>query len=231
MSPRGPERWERNKIITMDKSDNQLGSFTYIQCCCGRSFTTVKGMRIHRTKMGCLCRQPRKSQTEISKSIEGNHFQENYHSTTFPFGYQPNILYVRKCAIRINWQRTNDAKWKTPDEELSFILRTNLKGSVGMKLHSFTNIVHAVCLENFGSENQQNHKRTANKRQREKGQLRFEKRRLKKRLKETPGNKSSIKLHFSNIKEKILVISRAENTRKRWLKKEKEDALSKKKNI
>ena len=116
-----------NKIITTDKSDNKIGPSTDIECCCGRSFTTVKGMRIHRTKMGFLSWQLRKSQPEISKSSEGNHSQENYHSTTVPFGCQPN---VKKNAIRINWPKANNTKWKILDEELSFILRTSLNGPI-----------------------------------------------------------------------------------------------------
>ena len=36
-----------------------------------------KGMRIHRTKMGCPSRQRHKSQSEINKSIERNQSQEN----------------------------------------------------------------------------------------------------------------------------------------------------------
>ena len=178
-------------------------------------------MRIHRTKMGCLSSQPRKSQIEISKSSEGNHSQENYHSTTVHFGCQPNTPNVKKNAICINWLKANNTKWKTLDEELSFILQTSLNEPIGLKLHSFTNIVHAVCLEHFGSEDQHNPKRTANRRQREKGQLRFEQRRLKKQPKEIPGDKTLIKQQLSKIKEKILVISRAENTRKWRLKKRK----------
>ena len=122
--------------------------------------------------MGCLSRQPRKSQPEISKSSEGNHSQENYHSTKVPFGCQPKTPNVK---IRINWPKANNTKWKILDKELSFILRTSLNGPIGVKLHSFTNIVHAVCLEHFGSEDQHNPKRTANR-----SQLRFEQRRLKK---------------------------------------------------
>ena len=107
---------------------------------------------------------------------------------------------MKKNAIRINWPKANYSKWKTLDEELSFILRTSLNGPIGVKLHSFTNIVHAVCLEHFGSEDQHNPKRTANRRQREKGQLRFEQRRLKKQLKEIPGDKTLIKRQLSKIK-------------------------------
>ena len=111
--------------------------------------------------MGCLSRPPCKSQPEISKPSEGNHSQENYHSTTVPFGCQPNTPNVKKNAIRINWPNANNTKWKTLDEELSFILRTSLNGPIGVKLHSFTNIVHAVCLEHFGSEDQHNLDKTA----------------------------------------------------------------------
>ena len=44
---------------------------------------------------------------------------------------------------------------------------------------------------------------------------------LKKRPKEIPGDKTSIKQRLSNIKEKIIVISQTENARKRQLKKRK----------
>ena len=148
-------------------------------------------MCIQHTKVDCLSRQPRKSQPEISKLSERNDSQENYHSNMILFGCQPNTPIVKKNAIRVNWPRANDAKWKTLDEELSFILQTSLKGSIRVKLHSFTNIVHVVYLEHFGSEDQQ---------------LRFEQRCLKK-LKEIPGDKTLIKQQLSKIKEKILVIS------------------------
>ena len=69
---------------------------------------------------------------------------------------QPNTPNVKKNAIRINWPKANNAKWKTLDEVLSFILRTSLNGPIGVKWHSFTNIVHAVFLEHFGSEDQHN---------------------------------------------------------------------------
>ena len=48
----------------------------------------------------------------------------------------------------------------------------------------------------------------------------------KKWLKEIHGDKTSMKQQLSNIKKKILVISRAENERKQQIKKEKLDALS-----
>ena len=69
----------------------------------------------------------------------------------------------------MNWPQANDTRWKALDEELSFILRNTLKGSIGGKLHSFTKIIHAVCLDHFGAANVQkgNTIRTANRRQKE----------------------------------------------------------------
>ena len=92
-----------------------------------------------------------------------------------------------------------------------------------MKLHSFTKTIHAICLEHFGAEDVQKGKniRTANRRQREKGRFRVEQRLLKKRLKEMPNECEFVKKQLSEFKEKILVIARAENARKRRQKKRK----------
>ena len=109
--------------------------------------------------MGCLSRQR-------NKSIEGNQSQENYHSTQDHFVCQPNAPSVKGNAILLNWPKANDDRWKVLNEELSFILRNSLKGSIGEKLHSFIKTIHAVCLEHFGAEDVQKGKniRTANRR-------------------------------------------------------------------
>ena len=134
-------------------------------------------------------------------------------------------------AIHINWPKANDDRWKVLDEVLSFILRNSLKGSIGVKLHSFTKTIHTVCFEHFGAEYVQKGKniRPANRRQREKGRLRVEQRLLKKRLKEMPNQWEFVKKQLSEVKEKILVIARAENARKRRQKKRKAKRNSKKK--
>jgi len=172
--------------------------------------------------MGCLDRQKRKSQPEINKSIEGNQCQEDYHRTQVPFVCQPNAPNVKENATRINWPRSNDNKWKALDEELSFILQNNLKGTIGVKLHSFTKIAHSVCIDHFGvAKSKENTVRTANRRQREKGRLRAEQRLLKKRLKEIPEDRVLVRKQLSEVKGRILAISRAENARKRRQKKRK----------
>ena len=166
----------KNEIIKLNTSVNEPGSSTEIQCCCGRSFASIKGMRIHRTKMGCLSQQRCKSQSEINKSIDGNQSQENYHSTQDHFVCQPNAPSVKGNAIPINWPKANYDGWKVLDEEVSFILWSSLRGSIRVKLHSFTTTIHAVYLEHFGAEDVQKGKniRTVYRRQREKGWFRVE---------------------------------------------------------
>ena len=73
-------------------------------------------------------------------------------------------------------------------------------------------------LEHFGSEDQQNHKRTAKRRQREKGQLRFKQRHVKKWLKEiqVSGDKTSIykeknPCHITSGKHKEMAVKEEKN--------------------
>ena len=110
--------------------------------------------------------------------------------------------------------------WRSKDELISNILLWT-PSYLESSLHSFT--IHAVCLEHFGAEGVQKGKdiRTANRRQREKGRLRVEQRLLKNRLKEMPNDREFMKKQLSEVKEKILVIIRAENGRKRRQKKRK----------
>ena len=76
-------------------------------------------------------------------------------------------------------------------------------------------------LELKTSKKKKNNIRTANRRQREKGWLRVKQRFLKKRLKEMPNEREFVKKQSSEVKEKILVIARAEIASKRRQKKRK----------
>ena len=99
-----------------------------------------------------------------------------------------------------------------------------MRGSIGEKLHSFTEIINVVCLEHIGAEEVQKGKKnilTANRRQRGKGRLRAEQRFLKKRLKEMPNEREFVTRQLSEVGEKILIIARAENARKHRQKKRK----------
>ena len=171
--------------------------------------------------MGCLSRQRRKSLSEINKSTGVIQSQENYHSTQDHLVCQPKA--PKENATGISWPKANDDRWYALDEELSFILQNTLKGSIDTKLEAFTRIAHSLCLDRFGSANKTKGKtvQTANRRQRDKGRLRVEQRMLKKKLKEMPNDRDLVKKQLVEVKEKILAIARAENARKRRLRKRK----------
>ena len=78
------------------KSGNKFGLSTDMQRCCRRSFANIKRMWMYRTKIECLSRQWRKSQSEMNKSLEGNQCQENYYNTQSPFACQSNVINVKK---------------------------------------------------------------------------------------------------------------------------------------
>ena len=84
----------------------------------------------------------RKSQSEINKSMEGN---QNHSGSLC----QINTPNVKENAIRINWPKANDDRWKALDEELSFILQNSLKVvSLGL-YEKFLVLCQLVCRESF----------------------------------------------------------------------------------
>ena len=124
---------------------------------------------------------------------------------------------MKKNAIRINWPRANNTKWKTLDEE--FFHFTNKSERIYWGEIAF---FHKYCgCSVFRTLDQKTSISI-------KELLREDKKRKAglKKLKEIPGDKTLIKQQLSKIKEKILVISQAENARKLLLKKEKLEVLS-----
>ena len=175
---------EKNEIIKLNTSVNEPGPSTDIQCCCRRSFASIKGMRIHHTKMGCVIRQRRKSQSEINKSIEGNQSQENYHSTQDHFVCQPNAPSVKGNYTLIGLKRMTIDGRSSMKRCLLFseaAWEDLLAWNYILSLKLFMQFASSI-LELKTSKKEKNI-RTANRRQREKCRLRVEQRLLKKRLK------------------------------------------------
>ena len=128
--------------------------------------------------------------------------------------------------VRIQWPRGNQSlAWARLDQELSTTLTMCLKGSTAKQLSAFREIVHNLCLEKFGEEVKRKKSdglKQPNRRQVKKGQLRARQRQLKRQLKDAPQQeKIGIQVLLDDIKQEILVLSRAENHRKRRKKKRK----------
>ena len=93
------------------------------------------------------------------------------------------------------------------------------KGSTVKQLSAFCQIVHSLCLEKFGEEVKRKKKdglKQPNLCQVKKGKLRTRQWQLKRQLKDAPQQeKIWIQVLLDDIKQEILVLSRAENHRKR----------------
>ena len=100
-----------------------------------------------------------------------------------------------------------------------------LKGSTAKQLSAFCEIVHSLCLEKFGEEVKRKKSdglKQPNRRQVKKGQLRARQQQLKRQLKDAPQQeKIGIQVLLDDIKQEILVLSRAENHKKLRKKKRK----------
>ena len=162
------------------------------------------------------CKQQRNPLLE-NKSNDGISNPDNHHSVPEPIAApaQPGAF---PSKVRIQWPRGNQSSaWARLDQELSTTLTMRLKGSTAKQLSAFCEIVHSLCLEKFGKEVKRKKSdglKQPNRRQVKKGQLRARQRQLKHQLKDAPQQeKIGIQVLLDDIKQEILVLSRAENHR------------------
>ena len=190
--------------------------------------TTHSSRRINRTIQPERCIQPtRKCKQQRNPLLENksNDGISNHHSVPEPIAApaQPGEF---PSKVRIQWPRGNQSSaWARLDQELSATLTMRLKGSTAKQLSAFCKIVHSLCLEKFGKEVKRKKSdglKQPNRRQVKKGQLRARQRQLKRQLKDAPQQeKIRIQVLLDDIRQEILVLSRAENHRKRRKKKRK----------
>ena len=170
------------------------------------------------------CKQQRNPLLE-NELNDGTSNPDNHHSVPEPIAApaQPGAF---PSKVRIQWPRGNQSSaWARLDQELSTTLTMHLKGSTAKQLSAFCDIVHSLCLEKFGEEVKRKKSdglKQPNRRQVKKGQLRAKQRQLKRQLKDAPQQeKIGIQVLLDDIKQEILVLSWAENHRKRRKKKRK----------
>ena len=160
-----------------------------------------------------------------NKSVNGNSDQDNPHSVAEPIA-APKCRDPIASKARIKWPRGNQSSvWSRLDQELSATLTKRLKGSTAEQLSSFCDLIHNTCLEKFGEDERkksENIIQQPNQRQLKKGQLRARQRQLKRQLQGAPDmERTGIQTLLDDIRQQILVISRAENQRKRRKRKRK----------
>lgn len=197
-----------------DSNGNELELYPATTCDCGRTFKSLRGLRIHKARW---CQQ-RCSPNREYKSTDGTTNQDYTHSVQDSIvEHQPPGDIPSKPKIQ--WPKGNQkAVWSNLDEELSFLLSVHLKGPIEKQMGIFCKITYDVCYDRFGivSGEGKNVEKKPNRRQMKKGKLRSEQRLLKRRLKESHlQEKEGILILLNEIKQEILKISRAENQRKK----------------
>lgn len=142
---------ERTQII-----EQRINMEYGVPCVCGRSFSTLKGMKIHRSKKGCGGSFPVEQQRTVctDKTLEdlcqdSNHSVENIHADLsgedlvyFFDGKRDKIKFPPASAKPV---------WEDLDKALSKELDKHLRQStLQHKLEIFGDIVYLHCRKEFG---------------------------------------------------------------------------------
>ena len=168
--PRGREDERHND----DLMTNRTTTRTTPICWCGRTFNTVRGMRIHQTKKACWSIQ-RSPDSDAKDSCGGNPVpgepckaegtvSEDNPPIADGHAEDPSI---EESAARVKWPaRSDKAAWKQLDEDLSKVLAGAFKAGSLRCLASFGKIVYQYCKERFGVLEQREPTRRVDARQR-----------------------------------------------------------------
>uniref|UniRef100_A0A3B1JJ67 Reverse transcriptase domain-containing protein n=1 Tax=Astyanax mexicanus TaxID=7994 RepID=A0A3B1JJ67_ASTMX len=127
---------------------------------------------------------------------------------------------------KIKWPKSkSQEEWRSLDDHLSVVLEHSLRGTVEHKLASLSNIIYEECRERFGECAEKRAPAPRQKGRRERGieELIANRRELRKRWrKAAPEEWEGLKLLWSDLKQRLGKLRRAERIRKRRQRKEKE---------
>ncbi|CAG2233830.1 unnamed protein product [Mytilus edulis] len=149
-------------------------------CSCGKICKNEKGLKIHRTKMGCSVTpilerrkgQPNETEEEMNQethhSVQHLHVQEEEvmeeNEAHDQLGMNLNSQQEREKhqgkegvppTPRIKWPTAASKKeWIQFDEDASKVLQSALAGDVDRKIKAMSTIIYAMGKDRFGVEEQ-----------------------------------------------------------------------------
>ncbi len=155
-SPKGREDEEANLIVSMvsDRTVSRTTSAEVAACVCGRTFATERGMKIHRTKKGCLLDSAREGQriVEASESpvLAG---QDAIHSAPKRRAFSRASDADKPKRDKINFPPAVDkAVWAEFDAHLCCVIDCAMQGKgVEARMTALSEIVYEMCKEKFGT--------------------------------------------------------------------------------
>ena len=193
---------------------------TLHECVCGRGFATSRGMKVHRTKMGCLLKAVQDHRTEASIASgktpgqvgpDANHSPDRFHD--------PDSDENRQPRARINFPAAaSKADWSKLDEILSKLLKVQMKELPMFQVNNLTDTIYNKCLEMFGSKEKvlmdRGEKTHISRRQREIARLKKEKKRLRQQWRRAPDNeKPGLSALRHDLRQRLSALLRAERLR------------------
>ena len=153
-SPKGREDEEANLVsLVSDRTVSRTSRTEGVACSCGRLFATERGMKIHRTKMGCL----RDSAREEQRIVEASQSSllaglDTVHSAPRQRASSSASRGEQEKRERIKFPPAVDKLgWAELDAHLCCVIDCAMQGKgVEAKMAAFSNIVYAMCKEKFG---------------------------------------------------------------------------------
>lgn len=186
---------------------------------CGRSFTTERGMKIHRTKMGCL-KAPSMQRPEpvmgADKTSETSSQVANHSAGSLQAENgvdeqpgRPERIRFPKAALTTEWEQL--------DKELSEVLKQKVSGSIQQKISAFGKTIYNFCKSRYGVAIKANKKPPCkSRRQREIDDIRRRKKIARKQWKEAgAGERPGLKVIWNDLKKRHSELCKAERTSKK----------------
>ena len=228
--PLGPPKGGENEGSTGDQTvttrtaqRNTNIAQTYL-CCCGKGFTTERGMKVHRTKKGCLrAKTPSHLRTDPSDKSSGVLCQESHHSAENASDGRDrtSLIASQERRPRLNLpQAAHKEEWRKLDEHLARKLLEVLASEVTLDdtMQKFSDTIYYHCAEQFGTKEQKAsdpHPKKS-RRQRKMEAIRNRKNQVRRQFKRAPpSEKPALKALWEELKKEHSALRKAEWVRKK----------------
>ena len=151
------------------------------ECVCGRRFKSIRGMNVHKTKMGCQTAINQRSastkeagNTSDYAGPEANHSPDKVSDSEADVNSEPKT--------RIKFPKAIDTSaWSTLDLELTRLLKAQLRENPQLDMKTFSEIIYKKCFDSFGvvQKNPVHTHAAVSRRQREIEKLKKERKKLR----------------------------------------------------
>ena len=233
-SPKGGENDESIGDAQFTKCNPQRTTSTDMDhmefpCVCGNRFSTAQGMKIHRTKKGCMNSQTSEQQRSASadktsedQGQDNNHSATDFHALTS----EEEVMQTLDAKREKLSLPSADAKeeWEKLDEQIVAKLDAMLgKSTLEHKLATYGDIVYSTCRDAHGVQKPKEKKPPQkSRRQLMMETIRIQKKNLRKQMKTAPdAEQQGLKDLWQDLKVKHSALSKAEAMRKKKSKRKK----------